>query len=885
MDKKVNVPDPPRWAVRFFRWYCNDHLSEAVLGDMLEMHSRRAASGKLYADLLFILNVLLFLQPFAIRRRRYDTSNHTAMFKNYLKITWRSMSRQKVYTSIKIGGFALGLATCMLIFLFIRYEVSFDQYYAGSDRIYRLYNDYRGEQGGKGTAFPANMASIVKNDYPEVELSARLVPYQWFNAGNNLFRREDRLENTYEEGFVYADPEMLQILEIPMVYGNPLHALDRPNTLVISKSKADKYFPGEDPTGRTVIFNDERSKPYIIGGVMEDLPATSHLNFDFMITLKGVEFWKGEQTSWCCWNYHVYVKLKQGADPQALASKMLAIRDKYYVGFLKDSGNQSAADVQKNHFFGLQPVQDIYLNTAGIMGDERNGDARYVWLFGGIACFILLLACINFINLSTAKSANRAKEVGLRKVVGSARGYLVRQFLTESVLYSLVAFVLATLFVALALPYFSALSNRMLTVPWQEWWLAPSMLLSALFIGVLAGVYPSFYLSAFNPVDVLKGAVSRGSKRSGLRNALVVFQFTTSIVLIIGTFIIYRQMNFILHTKVGFGKDQVVVIHGANTLIPEKRQTLKNELLNVAGVQHVTLGNYLPVWGTHRDQNFFWKEGRTKEDKGVGGQHWTVDADYLQALDIKLVAGRNFDEKIASDSQAVVINQAMAKELGLKEAVGVRIQNWKIYTVIGVVEDFHFESMKDKIGPLGMTLGSGGQVMAVKAKTVDMPGLLAGVKAKWDVAMPAQPFRYTFMDESYARMYADVQRMGTVFAIFAVLAVIVACLGLFALSSFMVEQRGKEISIRLVLGASVNTILRLLTQGFVELVAISFVLAAPLAWYMMRQWLEDYQYKIDITWDIFVMAGVISVGIALLTISYQSMKAALTNPATRLRSE
>jgi putative ABC transport system permease protein len=529
-------------------------------------------------------------------------------------------------------------------------------------------------------------------------------------------------------------------------------------------------------------------------------------------------------------------------------------------------------------------VEDIYLNSE-VQAEGSHGDMRYVWLFGGIACVILLLACINFINLSTAKSANRAKEVGLRKVVGSARGYLVRQFLTESVLYSFVSFAVAILLVAVVLPYFNLLAARTLEVPWRVWWLVPLMLGSAAFIGILAGIYPSFYLSGFKPVDVLKGVIARGSRGSGLQNALVVFQFTTSIVLIIGTFIIYRQMNYILHTKVGFSKDQVILIQGANTLSFEKQQTLKTGLLGLAGVQHVTAGNYLPVAGTNRDQNSFWREGRSQEDKSVSAQRWGVDADYLDAMGMKLVAGRNFDEKIASDSQAIIINQAMVRAMGLKNPIGERIQNSAVFTVIGVVEDFHFESMKGKIGGLCMTLGRGGSIMAVKSKTGDMSDLLSRVKKQWDVVMPYQPFRYTFMDESYARMYDDVQRMGTLFASFAILAIIVACLGLFALSSFMVEQRSKEMSIRLVLGASVNTIFRLLTQGFVKLVAISFVLAAPLAWYMMRQWLEDYQYKIDVTWDIFVVAGLISVGIALLTISYQSMKAAFASPAARLRSE
>jgi putative ABC transport system permease protein len=806
------------------------------------------------------------------------------MLKNFIIIALRSMSRQKMYTTINIGGFALGLATCMLIFLFIRHELSHDQAYQEGNRIYRLYNNFTKPDAGKWTSMPASVASIVKADYPEVELSARLIPFNWFKAGSNLFRREEQAENTFEEGFAYADQALLQILEIPMVYGNALHALDRPNTIVISKSKADKYFPGEDPIGRTVVLNDERKVPFTIGGVMPDFPATSHLHFDFLITLQDVEFWPGEQTSWCCWNYDVYLRLRPDADPHVLEQKLTSMRDKHLLGYMKEVGDQSIDDVRKYHHFGLLPVRDIYL-TAEINDSLQHGDMRYVWLFGAVACFILALACINFINLSTARSANRAKEVGLRKVVGSLRFHLVRQFLMESLLYSLISFVIALLLVWMALPSFSALAGRTLAMPWTAWWLVPMVLLAAVLIGVVAGIYPSFYLSAFKPIDVLKGSVSRGSRSAGLRNGLVVFQFTTSMVLIIGTFIIYRQMNYMLHTRIGFSKDQVIMIQGTNTLTTEGLKTLKDEVLTLSGVQHATTGNYLPVAGSHRDQNSFWKEGRSKIDKGVSAQRWFVDPDYLATMDMKLLQGRNFDVQIASDSQAVIINQAMARELGLQNPLGEHIQNWETFTVIGVVEDFHFESMKSKINPLCMTLGSGGSVMAVKTQTADMQGILKAIQDKWDVAMPNQPFRYTFLDESYARLYEDVQRMGSVFASFAVLAVIVACLGLFALSSFIVEQRSKEISIRLVLGASVNTILRLLTQSFVRLVLISFVLATPLAWYLMQRWLDDYSYRIELTWDVFALAGVAALAIALLTISYQSIKAALANPATRLRSE
>ncbi|HTE33191.1 MAG TPA: ABC transporter permease [Chryseolinea sp.] len=876
---------PPQWAVRFFHWFCNDHLSDAVMGDLNELHQRNIIKrGKRKADFIFVINVLLFLQPFAIRQESTSSQNQLAMLQNYLKMAWRTMGRHKTYTAIKIGGFALGIATCMVIYLFIRHEMSYDQQYKNGANIYRVYNDYQGPDGGKWTAFPASMGPILKTELPEIEKSARMIPFVWFNAGSNLIRSEDQVESTYEEGFAYADQELLEVLEIPIVYGNPLKILTDPNTIVLSRRKAEKYFPGQDPTGKTIVLNDDPKKTFTVGGVMENFPPNHHLSFDFFITLKGVEFWPGEQASWCCWNYNVYLQLRPDADPVALEKKMLSVNTTHNVGYLKETGNKSAADEEKYHKFILQPVSDIYLKSEGISDAIPHGDLRYIWLFGSVAVFILLLACINFVNLSTAKSANRAKEVGLRKVVGSFRFDLVRQFLMESLLYSFLSFSIAIFIVIIALPYFNSLAGKSLIVPWNEIWLWPALLASAVLIGVVAGMYPSFYLSAFKPIDVLKGKVSKGSKSSSLRGAMVIFQFTTSIVLIIGTFVIYRQMNFILNTKIGFDKEHVLMIQGANTL-DEKQTTFKNELLKLASVKSVTAGDYLPVSGTHRDQNGFWKDGKSKEEKVVGAQLWHVDEDYISTMGMKLLEGRNFNPEIASDSQVVIVNQAMVKAMGLKNPLEEKIMNWETFSVIGVVEDFHFESMKEKITPLCFAYGKRGSIISVKIQSRQMTDAVESITKVWNKFMPHQPIRYTYLDESYARMYDDVQRTGKILTSFAVLAVIIACLGLFALSAFMVEQRNKEMSIRLVLGASVNSIFRLLTQNFIMMVFISFVIAIPLGIYLMEKWLNDFQYKIPLTWDVFAMAGAISLLIAVLTVSYQSLRAARANPASRLRSE
>lgn len=809
------------------------------------------------------------------------------MFKSYFKIGWRNLVKQKMYSAIKIGGFALGIAACLLITLFIRQELSYDQYYTNKDRIFRVYNQFAKGETEKWTSFPASIGHILKNDYPEVEKAGRLIPYNsWFYAGTNLFRRDDQVDNIYEEGFAYADQALLEILQIPMVYGNQEHALAEPNTIVLSKRKADKYFPGENPVGQTVILDENEARPFTVGGVMENFPSNSHLQYDFLITLTEEEFWEGEQTSWCCWNYNAYIQIRPDADPAELEEKLLTIRDKYYVNYIEETGQQGVEDVKKYHSFKLQPVSDIYLLSGadGIDSAVEQGDIKYVWLFGGVACFILLLAGINFINLSTAKSANRAKEVGLRKVVGSVRSNLIKQFLTESLIFSFVSFILALLIVWFTLPLFNDLAGKSLMMPWTDWWFLPIILLSAIIMGVLAGIYPSFYLSAFKPIEVLKGKWSRGAKGSKMRSALVVFQFTASIVLIIGTIIIYQQMNFILNKKIGYDKEQVITIEGANTM-GDKQESFKNELLNLSEIQHVTASNYLPVEGTKRDLNQFWRDGKSKVEKSFGAQKWYVDADYINTMGIKLLEGRNFIPEMASDSQAVIINKTMAEKFGFENPVGERIMNWQTYTIIGVVDDFHFESLKGEITPLCFVRGNGGSIFSIKVNTEDMKGMIQSISNIWDRFMPHQTMRYSFLDERYAHMYEDVQRMGRIFTIFTALAIIVACLGLFALSAFMVEQRTKEISIRLVLGASLKNILRLLTQNFLLLILISLIIATPIAWYMMQEWLADYEYRIQIGWDVFLLAGLMAVLITLVTISYQSIRAALMNPVDNLRAE
>ncbi|MBD1394231.1 ABC transporter permease [Mucilaginibacter sp. ZB1P21] len=811
------------------------------------------------------------------------------MFKNHLKIALRQLSKQKMYATIKVGGFAFSVAACILIALYIKSETGYDKAYPDADRIYRVIGQYNVDGViKKGPSLPAPFGKVLTSNFPEVEQSARIMPNALFDgAGSNEVSTANDTQNTHEDGFAYADQELLNLLQLPMVYGDRKHALDQPFTVVIAKSKADKYFPKQNPLGKLIYLNGDKTKPYKIGGVMQDFPASSHLQYSFLLTLTGKELWPGEQTGWGSSNYTSYVKLRPGTDVPAFEKKLVRnILNKYIIPDMVKAGNKRAADIMSKSSLHLQPIGDVNLKSYDIDDNLSHGDIRFIWLFGGVAGFILIIACINFINLSTARSANRAKEVGLRKVVGSSRAGLVQQFITESLLYSFLSFAIAIIIAVILLPYFNLMAGKTLSLQFQSWWLLPSLIVAAVVVGIAAGIYPALYLSAFKPIAVLKGKLSTGSKSSFLRNGLVVFQFATSIILIIGTLVIYNQMEFIMNKKLGYDKDQVVMLQGTD-MLGSRIKELKNELLKIADVKSVTISDFLPVAGTKRNGNVFYNEGKTLEEEGSGAQYWFVDTDYLKTMGIKLVAGRNFSAQMAGDSQAVIINQTMANKLNLKNPVGKRIaNNGAVNTIIGVVHDFNFESLRDNVDGLVMQLSNQkSSIVSVKLNTGNVHGTLSAINGVWKTFAPAQPIRYTFMDERFASMYADVQRMGRIFTSFAILAIVIASLGLFGLSAFMAEQRSKEIGIRKVLGASISSITALLSMDFLKLVGIAIVIATPIGWWGMHAWLQDFANRTPIQWWVFILAAISAIVIAVITISFQSIKAAMMNPVKSLKAE
>jgi len=600
--------------------------------------------------------------------------------------------------------------------------------------------------------------------------------------------------------------------------------------------------------------------------------------------------------AWISNNYYVYVSLTPGTDPKQLKEKLHDFVLKNFSPEYKSIANvdlKKLADQGKGIELFLQPVTDIHLYSTDFSQPyEPQGDIAQVRMFSIIALFILLIALVNFINLSTARSANRAKEVGLRKVLGSYQQQLVRQFLTESVLMSVLAFVLGTALAIFLIPMFNDLSGKNLSIPFSEISFFPLLIGAAISTGILAGLYPSFYLSAFQPVKVLKGKLSLGSKSGKLRSGLVIFQFAISIGLIIGTVVVYQQMSFIQNKNLGFNKDQVLLIEDTYTIFDQISE-FKDAIKKLPEAKNATLSSFLPLDGGRRNSIGFFPKGNGGAKDLVVMQCWNIDEDYFNTLSMNLVAGRNFNEEMPTDTNSVILNETAVRTYGFTEnPIGKIISmpfnngnNERQFTVIGVVEDFNFESLKGKIEGLGFFMGMSSSVVSVKTTAAEMDKLIAKSEAVWKSFAPTQPFRYDFLDQRFSKMYKGESRVSTLFGIFSILAILIACLGLLALATFMTEQRMKEIGIRKVLGASVPNIVFQLSKQFLLYVVIGLLIAAPIAWMQMNQWLNNFEYRIEMQWWMIALAGVLAIGIAFLTVGSKTMIAALTNPMESLRNE
>ncbi|HTB27263.1 MAG TPA: ABC transporter permease [Puia sp.] len=806
------------------------------------------------------------------------------MFKNYFKIGIRSLLRNKFFTAINIFGLTLGMTTCLLIMLYVQNEMSYDRFNKKADQIVRVVfrGSIQGEKMKEAMVMPP-VAQTFKSEYPEVLEATRLRNYgsPRITYGDKTFK---------ENAFAYADSNFFEVFTLPFLKGNPKTALLEPNTIVISESVAKKYFGNEDPIGKVLIFKDLNTN-FKITGVMRDMPVNSHFQFDLFASM--ASFPQSREFSWMTSEYYTYLVLPKGYDYKKLEAKLPADVEKYMGSQLQKAMGMTYTQFrQKGNELGLylQPLMDIHLHSDLNLELGPVSDIRYVYIFSVVAVFMLLIACINFMNLSTAGASKRAREVGIRKVLGSLNGQLVRQFLLESLLLTSFAFLLSLILVFWTLPILNKLSGKNLSFNLlSNPWLLPGLLLFAIVTGLLAGSYPAFFLSSFKPVTVLKGKIASMGKTVSLRSGLVVFQFFISIVLIIGTIIVHKQLSFIQNEKLGYNKDQVVIVQEAYWL-GKNQEAFKQKLLLDPRVVSISSSGYLPAGKTYNNNFLIYADNNS--DQLVKTLKYNVDYNYIQTLGMEMADGRNFSKSFGTDSLGIIINEETAKAFGWgKNALGHNLTSQDndgtklSYHVIGVVRNFHFKSFHEPISPLVMVLNDNNENIIVKTNTKDVAGLLNTMKKNWNDLKGEVPFSYTFLDDRFNNSYESEQKIGLILSIFAGVTIFVACLGLLGLATFTAEQRTKEIGIRKVLGASIVNIVSLLSIDFIKLVFIAFIVATPVAWYMMNKWLQDFAYKTNISSWIFLLTAVLAIAITVITVSFRAIRAAVVNPVDSLRSE
>ena len=806
------------------------------------------------------------------------------MIKNYIKTAWRSLSRNKAFSFINVFGLAVGLSSCLLISAYLYNELNYDTYAANSKQIYRVALHSNGSNAAAD--FPNVDVAVgqgIKSAFPSVLATTRITRHWpvFIKYNERQFK---------EEHIAIADPNFFSFFSIPLLEGDTRTALAGPKSMVVTKAFETKYFGSATAIGKMITVGNDL---VTITGVIDKIPDNSHFHADAFMSMATFVTSSTKQT-WSNVGYFTYLLLDKNADPKKLEAGFPQLVAKYVVPETMHDMGVSLAEAQKSvntFLFFLQPLTSIHLHSATKYEYESNGDIHYVYIFGALAIFILLLACINFTNLSTASSAKRAKEVGIRKVLGSAKNKLVSQFLVESVLLTFLAMLLALGLVYLLLPYFNAVSGKQITMGFfiSVPVVACEMVLTLL-VGLLAGIYPAFFLSSFQIIAVLKG--NGGAQTAGgntLRSSLIVFQFAISTALIISTFVVYQQLHFMQDTKLGYDKNQVLVINDTYTL-GNNVDSFKQQLLNDSRVVSATKSNNVPG-----DNNPGGTEIYAKELAGKGNRteiqtniYW-IESSYIPTMGMQMAKGRNFYTSSQADSASVIINEAAVRDLGFGniDPIGKTIirSGQRHYTIVGVVKDFHYTSAKQKIAALMLLPSNNGAGIIVRVKTTDVHHLISDIKNQWSSYNASAPFSYYFLDEQFASLYSAEERTGQIFTSFAVIAIVIACLGLFGLAAFVIRQRVKEIGIRKVLGASTASITTMLSAEFLKLIIIAALISFPLTWFAMNKWLQDFAYRINIQWWVFIVAGGMALLVAAITISFQAIKAALANPVKSLRSE
>ena len=803
------------------------------------------------------------------------------MFKQYLLLTWRNIKRHKIYAFLNIAGLAIGMACFIIIMLWVHHETSYDKHNEHYENLYRVGLDIKmGDTEGKGTTSTGLMGPALVEDYPEVVNMAR-----FYKGINKLVSWVEGDVHYTEDRVYYADSTIFDLFTIPVITGDPSENLSRPNTLFITESTARKYFGNKSPIGK--ILNYDGHWDYEVVGIIEDPPSTSHWQYDFITSNNNVG--QFHQAYWLNDNLITYILLENGTDWRTFEDKLIDFRNRH-IGYLVEEmfamGFEEWESTGNRFRFFLDPVKGIYLNPRADENSGPQGSMTYVVVFTIIAIFILLIACINFMNLTTARAATRAKEIGLRKVVGSYRWQIFRQLLFESIVYSFLSMILALIIIQIVLPFFSNLSNIPLAQYFHRLELIPLAIITILVVGLLAGTYSAMVISSFKVVTVLKGSIFKRGKKSWLRNGLVLFQFAISIIIIICTLVISHQITYMQNKNLGFNKEQVFVIKRAYSLW-DKLGTFKEEVEKFPGVIAASIASHIP--GSGSSGSTLQKEGAGPEDM-VHFQQIAGDYEYLEAMGIDLIEGRFYSRDFLGDSAACVINETAVKNLGLEKPIGARLfyaGESEYRTVIGVVGDYHFSSLRQDIPNVLMQppFSQYSHFMVVRVETGTIMQTLDQIKNLWGELAVNQPFQYFFLDEHFENPHLTEIRSGMLFKIFSFLAIIIACLGLYGLATFTAQQKIREIGIRKVLGASVGNITFRLFNQFTRWVLIANLIAWPFAWYLMNNWLQNFAYRINIGIFSFIMTAVITLLISLLTVSFQTVRAAHTNPAQVIKYE
>jgi len=799
------------------------------------------------------------------------------MFKNYLTIAFRNLTRQKGYSFINIAGLAIGMACCILILLYIQHELSYDIFHTKANDVYRIaVHGKIGDSPIDWATVTAQVGPLMKNEFPEVVDAVR---FQY--PDKNVFSYKDK--RFFEFAPLYVDHSFFNIFSFRLIKGDAKTALNAPFSLVMTQEMAEKYFGNEDPIGKIVTVNNLEN--FTVTGIIEKPPTNSHFTFDILASFETLHRTAPQEVDgWVYWAFQTYLLLQPGANYHDLEAK--------FNGFVEKHIGKMLQQIGAEHTWYLQPLTSIHLHSHLSCELGTNSDIRYIYAFAAIALFILVIACMNFMNLSTARSANRAKEVGIRKVLGSIRGKLILQFLIESLILAITSLIAALFIVWTVLPYFKSIIGvdmqiNKLVIPW----LLTGLCFITIFVGIISGSYPAFYLSRFQPAKVLKGDIYRSSKNAWFRGILVVSQFTISIGLIIGTIVIYNQLHYMRTKKLGFQKEQMLVLSLRDDDTQGRAETIKSELLTIDGVLGVCGSDMVP--GEYEYGVITCYPESLSHGHGFKIENLAVDEDFLNTYSIDVVAGRGFSKEMTTDQyEAALINETAWRALGWKNPIGKQISDYinpakpKIRTVIGVVKDFHHKTLHEPIEPTLIDYSPNfSRRLSLKLSAVNIMRIVKSVEQKWHEIAPNHPFDYFFLDNFYDNLYRNEVNLGRMFQLFTMLAILIGCLGLFGLVSFTAEQRTKEIGIRKILGASLYSIVHLMNKDFIKKILISNLFACPVAYYAMNKWLQNFAYRITIGWWVFIMAGMLALFIVLLTVSYQSIKAALANPAESLRYE